>query len=218
MTKHMRSKTILFDLDGTLIDSTEAILESFAAAFRDFEGQVPSEDEIKVLIGYPLETMFMRLGVSESEVNAYVQAYKEHYQTVHLQKTILLPKAKEAVLLASKHAKLGVVTTKTGKYSHQLLEHLGLMDYFDILIGRQDVVHPKPHPEPILKALLKLERVTTDNSWMIGDTCMDMQAASAAGIGSIGVTCGYAEYETLVECTQTICQSAYESVQFIVAL
>jgi len=218
MKENKKNNVILFDLDGTLIDSTEAILESFAAAFRHFGDRVHPKEEIKALIGYPLETMFAQLGVSESKVDAYVQAYKEHYRTVHLQKTVLLPKAKEAVELAYKHAKLGVVTTKTGKYSRELLEHLGLMGYFDVLIGRQDVEHPKPHPEPILKALSKLERVTTDKSWMIGDTCMDMEAASAAGIYGVGVTCGYADHETLAKCTQTIRPSAYEAVQFIIAL
>jgi phosphoglycolate phosphatase len=214
----MKKRMILFDLDGTLIDSTEAILESFAAAFRHFGKPVPPAEEIKALIGYPLETMFERLGVPRREVDAYVTAYKAHYRTVHLQKTMLLPKAKEAVILAYEHARLGVVTTKTGKYSRELLEHLGLMHYFDVLIGRQDVVHPKPHPEPILKALSKLERATTDKSWMIGDTCMDMEAAKAAGIDAVGVTCGYADRQTLEKCTAYIRENAYEAVQFVIAL
>jgi len=208
---------VLFDLDGTLIDSTEAILESFAAAFKHFGKPVPPIEEIKALIGYPLETMFERLCVPDHEVDAYVTAYKAHYRMVHLQKTVLLPKAKEAVILADGHAKLGVVTTKTGKYSRELLEYLGLMQYFDVLIGRQDVVHPKPHPEPILKALSKLGRATTEKSWMIGDTCMDMEAAKAASIDGVGVTCGYSDRKVLEKCTDHIRENTYEAVQFIIA-
>jgi phosphoglycolate phosphatase len=214
----VKERIILFDLDGTLIDSTEAILESFAAAFEHFGEPVPPVEEIKALIGYPLETMFERLGVPQSEIDAHVNAYKAHYRSVHLQKTVLLPKAKEAVLLAYQYGRLGIVTTKTGKYSQELLEHLGLMQYFDVLIGRQDVMHPKPHPEPILKALLKLGRVTTDKCWMIGDTCMDMEAAKAAGIGGVAVTCGYADRQTLKQCTSHIRENAYEAVQFVIAL
>ena len=214
----MQHNIILFDLDGTLIDSTEAILESFRMAFEAFGEEVPPREAIEALIGYPLETMFARLGVSVAEVDAFVEAYKRHYRTVHLQKTVLLPGAKEAVVLASKEARLGVVTTKTGKYSQELLEHLGLMRYFDVLIGRQDVTHPKPHPEPILKALSKLERTAEEKCWMVGDTCMDMEAASAAGIGGVAVTCGYASHERLAVCAEEVCENAYEAVQFIIEL
>ncbi len=214
----MQRNIILFDLDGTLIDSTEAILESFKMAFETFNEEIPPKEAIEALIGYPLETMFARLGVPATEVDAFVEAYKRHYRTVHLQKTVLLPKAKEAVALASRYARLGVVTTKTGKYSQELLEHLELMGYFDVLIGRQDVTHPKPHPEPILKALSKLESSALDKCWMIGDTCMDMEAASAAGIGGVAVTCGYAFHERLAACADAVRENAYEAVQFIVEL
>jgi phosphoglycolate phosphatase len=130
---------ILFDLDGTLIDSTEAILESFGVAFKTFEVDVPADDLIKAEIGHPLDHMFSTLGVEEEKVWDYVHAYKMHYRKISCAKTVLLPEAREAVELASRHATLGVVTTKTAKYSIELLEHMGLMSYFEVLIGREDV-------------------------------------------------------------------------------
>jgi phosphoglycolate phosphatase len=205
---------ILFDLDGTLIDSTEAILESFAVAFKTFGKAVPDDNLIKAEIGYPLDVMFPTLGVDKSEVTAYVNAYKMHYREISCAKTVLLPQAKEAVELASKHAILGVVTTKTAKYSVELLEHMGLMSYFEVLIGREDVINPKPNPEPIEKALAKLPSDTSD-IWMIGDTCMDMLAAKSANVGSVGVTCGYGTIESLEICTDNIYQNALEAVRFI---
>lgn len=207
-------KIILFDLDGTLIDSTEAILESFTVAFKTFQEEVPADDLIKAEIGHPLDHMFSILGVEEEKVWDYVTAYKMHYRKISCAKTVLLPEAREAVELASKHATLGVVTTKTAKYSIELLEHMGLMSYFEVLIGREDVEHPKPHPEPIQKALLKLPTVT-NNIWMIGDTCMDMLSAKQANIGSVGVTCGYGNHETLSKCSDNIYQNAFEAVGFI---
>jgi len=210
-------KIILFDLDGTLIDSTEAILESFAVAFQRFEGDVPSDAHIKAEVGHPLDMMFATLGVKEENIGDYVAAYKEHYRKISCEKTVLLDEAREAVELASRHAVLGVVTTKTAKYSIELLEHMGLMHYFDVLIGREDVTHPKPDPEPIHKALSKLPSVTT-NIWMIGDTQMDMLAAKAAKIDCVGLTCGYGSFESLESCTDNIFENALDAVTFIAKL
>jgi phosphoglycolate phosphatase len=207
----------LFDLDGTLIDSTEAILESFAVAFQRFEGDIPSDTRIKAEIGHPLDMMFATLGVEEENIRDHVAAYKEHYRKISCEKTVLLDEAREAVELASRHAVLGVVTTKTAKYSIELLEHMGLMHYFDVLIGREDVTHPKPDPEPIHKALSKLPSVTT-NIWMIGDTQMDMLAAKAAKIDCVGLTCGYGSFESLESCTDNIFENALDAVTFIAKL
>ena len=205
---------ILFDLDGTLIDSTEAILESFAVAFEHFGQAVPDDALIKAEIGHPLDAMFSTLGIDKEKTNAYVDVYKRHYRKISCAKTMLLPHAKEAVELAAKNATLGVVTTKTAKYSIELLEHLGLMSYFEVLIGREDVVYPKPNPEPIQKALTKLPS-DTDSVWMVGDTCMDMLAARASNVGAVGVTCGYGTVESLASCTENIYQNALEAVKFM---
>jgi len=210
----MKNKIILFDLDGTLIDSTEAILESFTAAFQTFGDDVPKDTLIKAEIGHPLDVMFSTLGVSEDKVWEYVDAYKMHYCKISCLKTVLLKDAKEAVELASKYATLGVVTTKTAKYSIELLEYMNLMHYFDVLIGREDVTYPKPHSEPIEKALAKLPS-DTDEIWMVGDTCMDMLAAKAANISSVGLTCGYGTKKSLLECTDNIYQNALQAVQYI---
>ena len=205
---------ILFDLDGTLIDSTEAILESFGVAFETHGKMVPGDEAIKAEIGHPLDEMFPTLGVAKEEVEAYVHAYKMHYREISCAKTVLLPQAREAIMLAKEHATLGVVTTKTAKYSIELLEHMGVMEYFDVLIGREDVENPKPHPEPIMKALSKLQ---SDQSryWMIGDTPMDILAANAANINSVAVTCGYADETALQKHTDNISKSALEAVKFI---
>ncbi len=210
-------KIILFDLDGTLIDSTEAILESFAVAFTQFGENVPSDEAIKAEIGHPLDSMFLTLGVAKEKVWDYVAAYKVHYRKVSRSKTELLPQAREAVLQAKSFALLGVVTTKTAKYSIELLEHMELMEHFEVLIGREDVEHPKPDPEPVHKALSKLPSVT-GGVWMIGDTCMDMLAAKAASIHAAGVTCGYGSRDSLQKCTEHIYANALEAVTFIAKL
>jgi len=205
---------LLFDLDGTLIDSTEAILESFHYAFDFYNYKHPDDVSIKALIGHPLDYMFAHLGVEEERVWDFVAVYKEHYREISTQKTVLLPHAREAIELASSFAKLGIVTTKTGKYSQILMEHFGLMDKFDVLIGREHVEHPKPHAEPIVKALEAFD--TQDKEiWMIGDTQMDLIAAAAASVNAIAVLSGYDSYDTLKKFTNVIFSDVYEAVKWL---
>jgi len=205
---------ILFDLDGTLIDSTEAILESFHNSFDVFKQNHPSDEAIKALIGYPLDVMYRELGVSEEKVWEYVDTYKEHYRVVSKEKTELLSDAKESVILASKIAEIGIVTTKTGRYSQILMEHFGIMNYFRVLIGREHVTHPKPDAEPIMTAL-KSFNVSDKDIWMIGDTKLDLLSAKNAGVNSIGVLSGYDSKEVLQKYTNHIFETALDAVKYL---
>ena len=211
----IRGKVVLFDLDGTIIDSTEAILESFSKAYESFGSPLPKEETIKSLIGLPLDVMFVKMGVDDTDAMAYVKAYKEHYRTIHTEKTVLLPRAKEAIEYAHVYARLGVVTTKTSEYSRELLEHFGLMQYFDVLIGREDVENPKPHSEPVIKALKALDYRFGRVAYMIGDTTADMIAAEESDIGSIGVLTGYMSKEELEDYADFIKADAYDAVNLI---
>jgi len=212
----MKKTVILFDLDGTLIDSTEAILEGFRVAFKKFNNPIPTDNIIKSHIGKTLHDMFYLMGIKKDLLDEHVIAYKMYYRTIHTKKTHLLLNAKKAIELANKFATLGVVTTKTGKYSIEILEHLGIMNYFNTLVGIEHIQNPKPHAEPILKALSNLNiDKTKDNIFMIGDTPMDMLSAKNAGINAIGVTSGYASFKELESYTSTIFKDAFEAIKYI---
>ena len=205
---------ILFDLDGTLIDSTDAILESFHNSF-DIHGSVhPSDEDIKKYIGYPLDVMYANLGVESGLIWDYVATYKEHYRKISTQKTTLLANAHEAVLQAKEFAALGIVTTKTARYSKVLMEHFELMHHFEVLIGREDVQNPKPHAEPILKALQKLDTQKKE-IWMIGDTKLDLISAKNAAVNSIAVLSGYDTQETLQRHCDIVLIDALEAVKHL---
>jgi phosphoglycolate phosphatase len=208
-------KIILFDLDGTLIDSTEAILESFHHSLK-MHGMVRRIDDSKITeqIGHTLETMFAGVGVDTALVEAHVATYKLYYREISRQKTLLLPNAYEAVRMAASFARLGIVTTKTGLYSRELMEHFGLMEYFEVLIGREHVENPKPHPEPIFKALEQMG-MGESTVWMIGDTRLDIEAANRAGIEHVAVTSGYDNLEQLQTSTNIIKVDALEAVNYI---
>ncbi len=207
---------ILFDLDGTLIDSTDAITGCFFHSFRklnfDFAG---TKEDIKNEIGYPLDIMYANLGVDKTKVWDFVSVYKEEYRKISKEQTYLLPNAVESVKLASSFARLGIVTTKTTEYTIPLLEHMGIMKYFETIIGRQEVINPKPHPEPILKCLENMDLEPNKNIFMIGDTKMDLIAAKEAKISSVGVLCGYGKKEQLTCYTNAICNNSLEAVTHI---
>jgi len=206
--------TILFDLDGTLIDSTEAILESFHHSYSVYERPSPDDETIKALIGYPLDVMYRELGIEEVMIEPIVRTYKMHYRKISREKTLLLEGAREAVEVASEFAKLGVVTTKTAKYSRELLEHFGLLHYFEVLVGREDVENPKPHAEPIEKAI-SIMQSKKENSWMIGDTRLDIESAQNAAIKCVAVTTGYDNPEQLSTLIDIIKKDVLEAVHFI---
>lgn len=203
---------ILFDLDGTLIDSTEAIVESFGVAYESFNLPKPQVNDIVKHIGNPLSYMFKHTGTPDDINEAIVARYKEHYRTVANQKTFLLPNAKEAVEIASEFAKLGVVTTKTGRYSKEILEHLGLLKHFGTIVGFENVQNPKPHPEPILMALANLNVSPSKDYYMIGDTRLDIEAANSASISHIAVHSGYEPKESLEKYTNMIEKDAKDAV------
>lgn len=205
---------ILFDLDGTLIDSTDAIVDTFNHSFRVHNHPQIDDEKIKALIGYPLDIMYEELGINKNKVWDYVDTYKEEYRKISTIKTKLLPNATQAVKIASQFATLGIVTTKTGKYSKVLMEHFELMKYFEVLIGREDVLNPKPHEEPIIKAL---EQLDTQNReiWMIGDTKLDLICAKKANVNSIGVLSGYDNIGTLKKFTDIVLNDALEATLYL---
>lgn len=206
--------TVLFDLDGTLIDSTEAILEGFHQSFKENSDVLPDEEKIHALIGYPLDVMFEGLGVPRGHIDAFVTSYKQHYRQIATQKTVLIESAKEAVFVAEEFAELGVVTTKTRHYSVEILEHLGIGHCFKTVVGRECVTHPKPHSEPIITALERMQR-DRQNCYMVGDTMLDLLASEEANVGFVGVKSSYGDTKAFAQKCEILKTNPLEAVLYL---
>ncbi len=212
-------KIILFDMDGTLIDSTSAIYESFCVVFEKHKMPILGKAEVAKYIGYPLDEMFAFFGAERGIIKQLCADYKAHYMQIHNAKTTMLDGAVEAIQMASEFANLGIVTTKSSDSSRNLLAHFGVAKHFSVMIGKNDVINPKPHKEPILKALagmqsLGVEVAEAHNIFMIGDTILDLIAARDAGIVGLGVLCGYGTKEDLEQYSKFIFKDTKEAVAF----
>jgi phosphoglycolate phosphatase len=189
-------RAVTFDLDGTLIDSTEPIVTSFQHTFRAIGETPPSRDVITGSIGYTLHEQFSRLTLHDA--NDCVRIYREHYQTIMCDQTFLLPGAQRTLeRLRDAGIRLGFATSKKREYSEQILEHLGVLEFFTCRLGPDDVTHPKPHPEAVLRSLEELG-VQPHEMFFVGDTRFDVHAAQAAGVRCLAVATGYASRDELV--------------------
>lgn len=195
---------ILFDLDGTLIDSTKSILDSFNFSFEDNNIDYINKETIKSQIGHTLYDMFYSFGIEENQINKCIESYKFHYRKNSTEKTLLINGVRDAIKVAEKFANLGIVTTKNGESAKRLLKYLDLIKPFQTIIGAEDVKYTKPHPEPVLKALSFFKAFDNKKTWMIGDTSMDIDAGKSANINTIAVSSGYVTYENLQKSNPTL--------------
>ena len=209
--------TIIFDLDGTLIDTPRGIVETFTAALKSMGVAFIDAEAIKATIGLPLGKAFGHLlGVSgdDDQINLAIKQYQALF------KEIVLPKAKELIFpgveeglatLKSQDFTLAVATSKVYMSAEALLKAAGLWDYFDLVVGADHVVQPKPHPEMGYLVMSKLG-VLADHSVMVGDTTHDILMAKGAGMRSIAVTYGIHDVQTLQTAEPTWIRDTFADV------
>ncbi|MBB6673158.1 pyrophosphatase PpaX [Cohnella nanjingensis] len=178
--------TVLFDLDGTIIDTNELIIQAFLYALKGIVPPAFSRDEIIPLMGQTLLSQ-MRQFSGREEVNELLASYREYSLHHHDEMVSLFPGVEQVVPLLKAHGlKLGVVTTKMRETTERALKLLGLYDYMDVIVTLDDVTHPKPHAEPVENALRALGE-DPSGALMVGDSGVDILSALAAGAIPVGV-------------------------------
>ena len=185
--KMQKLNTILFDLDGTLIDTNDIIVKSYKHAFKkvlpDFKIDIKTIIEN---IGPPLKEIFSLYTSDEKKLDALMEAYLDFYKKHEHDYFKLYPNVKETLAkLKNMGINIAIVTSKFTASAQPSIEHFNLSQYFDAFISLDMVDHPKPHPDSVYAALKKFDNV--GKAIMIGDNPSDIQAGQNAEILSAGV-------------------------------
>jgi len=181
---------VLFDLDGTLIDSIDLILGSMRYAFAKCRAPLPTDAEWLTGVGTPLRNMFERYTSDDAEIERLISAYREHQFANHddLVSCYDDVPATVAELTEAGHP-LAVVTSKTEALARRGLDRVGLLGFFETVIGCDSCARHKPHPEPVLTALDRLG-YRADEAAFVGDSVHDVEAGNAAGVLTIAALWG----------------------------
>jgi pyrophosphatase PpaX len=184
----VRHETVLFDLDGTLIDSGGLILASFRHATRTVLGRVIPDEELMANVGGHGIRAQMR-GFDEERADELVRVYREHNMTIY--RRVRAFEGIEALLehLRGEGRRLGVVTVKGRLAVDVTFEVLPLGRYFETVVTGDDTERHKPHPEPLLLALDRLGASASSAAY-VGDSPFDVRAAKAAGMTAVAVLWG----------------------------
>lgn len=198
----MARLALLFDLDGTLIDSIDLLVRSMEHAFIGHP-RVPSRAEWVAGIGTPLRAQLAEWCDDDAEVAALVDRYRA-FQAEHLESlTAVYPGVVELLAWArhERHA-TAIVTSKGRGMTTRSLEHVGLADAFDTIVTYEDTERHKPGPEPVLLALDRVG-VVPDRAVFLGDSPHDMHAGRAAGVRTAAALWGPFSREELAPAQPT---------------
>jgi pyrophosphatase PpaX len=184
----MRYRTVLFDLDGTLIDSGAMILASFRHATRTvLRREIPDEQLVAAVGGSSIQAQMRTF--DPDRVDELVRVYREHNATLH-DELEAFPGVHDLLeRLQGQGRRLGIVTAKRRQTVQLAFDRLGIEEFFDAVVTTDDTDNHKPHPEPVLLALEQLDSEPSEAAF-VGDSPFDVQAGKAAGVFTVGVSWG----------------------------
>jgi pyrophosphatase PpaX len=209
----MQFKYILFDLDGTLIDTNQMIIDSFKHTYKLHLNRELEEKEILQYFGEPLITTLRRYSPENAEelYNTFIQ----YNESIHDTSATLCCNIQEALeKLKEMGCVMAVVTSKRSKMAYRGLELFDILKYFTVVVTVDDTVNHKPHPEPILRALEKLGALPAE-ALMVGDSVFDIKCAHNAGIQAVKVSWGAAMEHQDEEVPDYMVNDAMEIVEIV---
>ena len=216
----MKYNNIFFDLDGTITEPAMGITNAIIYALDKYGIKVEDRTSLYKFIGPPLRDSFREVyGFDKDKAEDAVVYYREYYAEKGILENEIMPGIKDALIrLKNAGCKLFVATSKPEIYAEQILEHLGLLQYFDIVAGSL-LDGSRDKKELVIEYLLKeIEAAGLDcsKSIMIGDRNFDIEGAKVCGLDNMGVTFGYGDREELQKAgAMYIVDSAQEMTECI---
>ncbi|WP_339252765.1 pyrophosphatase PpaX [Paenibacillus sp. FSL P2-0136] len=179
---------VLFDLDGTIVNTNELIINSFMHALKENNLPALTREQIIPLMGTTLQQQLGAFsGLELKDIGVLERSYRSYNNAHHDELVQAFPYVNETMEeLQRRGIKLGIVTTKIRPNTLKSLEMFDLLKYMETIVTVNDVTHPKPHPEPVLTAVANLG-VDPAKTLMVGDSAVDIQSAKAAGVLVAGV-------------------------------
>lgn len=191
-------KTILFDLDGTLTDSGEGIINCATLALRHFGLPIPSYADMRTFVGPPLRDSFIRFGVPADQADEAIRVYRSRYIPTGMFENTPYPGIRELLeKLRAEGYTLYVATSKPEEMSVTILEKFDLAKYFHRICGAS-IDSSRSTKDAVIAYLLESSGAKEDMV-MVGDTKYDILGAKAHGIPAIGVGWGYGKVEEMEE-------------------
>lgn len=208
----MTKKAILFDLDGTLTDSGEGIINCALMTLERFGLPLPSREEMRVFVGPPLTDTFAKFGVPQDRVDEAVAIYRSRYIPIGAYENEPYPGIREMLAsLQEQGFRLYVATSKPEGMSVKILEHFDLARYFTRICGAASD-RSRSTKEEVISYLLE-ETGESGNMIMVGDTIYDIVGAKALGIPAIGVSWGYGVVEDMEKAGAVAIARSVESLK-----
>ncbi len=178
-------QAVAFDMDGTLIESMEAIAEAFNHMFATLGYPPMTVDEVIRKTGVSLID-FVRSFLKPEEADLGIKIFRDYYDTIFLDRTTMFPGATETLEKLNRVHKTGVVTNKRGRYARILADHLGFAEKMELIIGAEDGFRAKPHADMFIE-FMKAVGVTEQETVYVGDAPIDIQGARSACIDAFAL-------------------------------
>ena len=197
----MNCKNILFDFDGTLVDTAELIVATIRTAARELQLPDKTEAECRSVIGLRLEEVADVLwpqhpGMSERYAACYRRIFEALKPTYPVR---CFPQVVETLQqLRAAGFRMAIASSRNRPSLTAYLDEFGLAGHFCMLVGGNDVAHGKPAPDPVL-AILEAQQWQADESWVVGDMAVDILMGRRAGTHTCGVTYGNGSRDELTE-------------------
>lgn len=207
--------TVIFDFDGTVVDTGEGILKSLQYSFEQMGHEVPDLSDLKKFIGPPIHYSYKTYyHVPEEEIDAYIAKYRERYRAKGIYECYLYDGMRETIETLRKNGvKIGIASSKPLSLIQDVMAHLKITDLFDAVVGVLiDNSQHSGKTQLIEDAMEKLGAADKEKVLMVGDRCYDIDGAAGAGVDCCAVLFGYGNEQEFKEHNATYIISKAEEI------